>query len=197
MNSYPVLIATCETDPDAPHDLLHQTAVKLLTKQITEHFPVTADEVSHAAMTCNPYGKPSFLHLPFSFNLSHTKGLCASIIAAGEPGWEVGIDVETIRPYKEKVAKRVCSDEEMEYICHSDSKDKAFTKLWTLKEAYIKAIGTGLSFPLKEASFSIQRDGQIIFREQGCCFTQQFLSTSKGTFYLSTAAVSPEHLPHI
>lgn len=197
MNSYPVLTATCETDPGAAHDLLHQMAYQLLAGQISQHFPITKEEVSLAPIRFNSYGKPSFLHLPVSFNVSHTKGLCASVIALGAPGWEVGIDVETIRSYKENVAKRVFTEEEMAYIRESSSKDEAFTRLWTLKEAYVKAIGTGLSYPLKKAAFSIQTDGSISFWDPDCCFTQQFLSTSNGTFYLSTAAVPPEHLSHI
>lgn len=197
MNSYPILVATCQTAPGASHSTLHQAAYRLLYEQTANYLNETISEIKASTIVHNEYGKPYFRNLPVAFNLSHTKGMCACILATGEPGWEVGIDIEALRPYKENVAKRIFSQAENDYVQQSCSKEEAFTKLWTLKEAYVKAIGKGLSFPLDKAAFQIGNNDEIVFYDPDCCFTQKTLVTPQGTFFLSTAAVPPKHLSHI
>jgi len=88
------------------------------------------------------------------FNLSNSPGLVVCLIAQGT---EVGVDVE---PYKhaEKIAQlapEVFSPAELaqfESLDGTEKLDRALS-LWTLKEAYIKARGLGLSLPLNRFSF--------------------------------------------
>ena len=90
------------------------------------------------------------------FNLSHTQGMVACIIGLDRV---CGIDVECVRPLKDMmgIAEAVFSLAENAYLDRraADQAD-IFFKLWTLKEAYIKAIGQGLSAPLKEITFDIR-----------------------------------------
>lgn len=94
------------------------------------------------------------------FNISHTKGLVVCAISDRE----IGIDAEYMRDFRESLIQRVCSDAEKKYIFQGqDMGDKEaaicrerFTRIWTLKESYIKAIGKGLSFPLREIEFFIK-----------------------------------------
>lgn len=215
MHTASITIATLETDPSASQKALHHAAYQLLYGQIAKQCHLGIDEISGFEIVRSQYGKPSFKDqtLPLSFNISHTKGFCASILAVGGAKPEVGIDVETVRPYRERVAQRIFSNEEYEYVNHSASKDEAFTKLWTLKEAYIKAIGKGLSFPLKDAAFIIADDGRISFSgckygcrpnpdsgcgsDCGCRFTHETIATSHGMVMISSAVVDREHLLHI
>jgi 4'-phosphopantetheinyl transferase len=101
---------------------------------------------------------------PLTFNLSHTQGLVACAIAAGAP---VGVDVESIeRTVDERVARRFFSTEETSALVHcrpAARRTSRFFDLWTLKEAYIKAIGQGLSHPLNTIVFAIGDDGAITF----------------------------------
>ncbi len=72
---------------------------------------------------------------------SHTEGCCAAAASLAP----VGIDVEPIAPLREKVAKRMYSEREQAWMYAHADPDEAFTLLWTLKEAYGKLCGEGLS----------------------------------------------------
>ena len=109
------------------------------------------------------YGKP-FLDnqkypLGLNFNLSDTKGL---VIYAFTLKNEIGVDVEAIREIKdmEEVAARFFSIPEAEKLklVPFGERDEAFLSCWTLKEAYIKAIGEGLSCPLDQFDMSFSKD---------------------------------------
>jgi 4'-phosphopantetheinyl transferase len=115
-----------------------------------------------------PGGKPSLVPDPcvpsLSFSLSHTHGLVACAIAAGA---DVGIDVEGVdRDVDGGVPQRFFSARERADLrgCASDAlRAKRFFDLWTLKEAYIKAIGKGLSHPLDTIIFTVDDDQMITF----------------------------------
>ena len=99
-----------------------------------------------------------------SFNLSHTHGLVACVVALG---CDVGIDVESIdRRVDPKLAVRFFSPSETDWIDAAVPEDRSrrFLELWTLKEAYLKAIGKGLSHPLDTIVFEVREDGVIAFR---------------------------------
>jgi 4'-phosphopantetheinyl transferase len=104
-------------------------------------------------------GSPSLI-----FNLSHTHGLVACAIAAGG---DVGIDVEGIdrRVGAEEVAARFFSSLEQADLarCPASERAKRFFDLWTLKEAYIKALGRGLSHSLSTFGFALNEPGSIGF----------------------------------
>ena len=93
-------------------------------------------------------GKPFFPSMPkLHFNISHSKTHMA-IAISDKP---VGIDLEPIRRYKPALVRRVFHEEETAYLESLSAlwQDEAFTRLWTLKEAYVKYTGTGIasSFP--------------------------------------------------
>lgn len=108
----------------------------------------------------NEYGKPYIKENKFYFNKSHTKNLCALII----DDKECGIDIEQIRKYNEKMANKILSNEEIKYINSKNKKDYFFTLIWTLKESYLKALGTGINVPLKNISFI--KNNKIRFKQK-------------------------------
>ncbi|MDF9507965.1 4'-phosphopantetheinyl transferase family protein, partial [Bacillus cereus] len=69
----------------------------------------------------------------------------------------MGIDIEQIRPIKLKDILKVFSEKEIEDLNLKTLADKYnyFYDLWTLKESYIKAIGTGFGTPFN--SFTIRK----------------------------------------
>ena len=101
-------------------------------------------------------GKPYIIDSPVKFNLAHSGG--KAVFAFAENA-EVGIDIEYMRelPDALQIAKRFFSDEEVnEFMKVSDDEIKpAFFNCWTRKEAFIKAVGDGLSFPLKDFTVTI------------------------------------------
>ena len=83
------------------------------------------------------------------FNLSHSNGMALLGVSWNRP---VGIDIEAIRLLDDgkEIARRFFSKWEYEqFTAVSPSQQlQAFFNCWTRKEAYIKAIGDGLSCPL-------------------------------------------------
>ena len=100
----------------------------------------------------NRDGKPSILEHPeLHFNLSHS-GEYVALVMSSVP---VGIDIEKLRSGQEKLVKRFFSEEEAKWLMEGFD-DAAFTKMWTRKEAFIKARGIGMRMPLD--SFSTTTD---------------------------------------
>ncbi len=108
----------------------------------------------------NAYGKPAISApggIPrLSFNLSNTNGLIVCLVALDR---EVGVDVEDLRRPGETVdiADQFFSQIEVAALraLPVEAQRDRFFEYWTLKEAYIKARGMGLSLPLEQFSFHL------------------------------------------
>lgn len=121
----------------------------------------------------NRYGKPeidlSVGTTPLQFNLSHTDGLVIVAIALDS---NIGIDVENVNRRGEMldIAERYFSPDEVKslFSLPVEQQRRRFFDCWTLKEAYIKARGMGLSIPLEQFSFQLEQDNavRIIFNEK-------------------------------
>lgn len=102
-------------------------------------------------------GKPA-IRGPLRFNLSHSGAFALYAFAR----CDVGIDVEEIRPFADflDIARRFFCPEETADITSlpHDQQESAFFRCWTRKEAYIKAIGDGLSMPLDSFRVSVAPD---------------------------------------
>jgi len=105
------------------------------------------------------YGKPALdrrVHeQTLQFNLSHSNELALFIFCRDRPA---GIDVEYVRPMPDEAdfAERFFSSSESALISSLSGEQRriAFFKLWTCKEAYLKANGDGLADSLNEVVFS-------------------------------------------
>jgi len=118
------------------------------------------------------------------FNLSHCRNVVVCILSDRE----VGVDVETVFPYDDALAKAVCSDPE--YLRVSWSSDpniqaKNFTELWTRKESVVKWRGTGLNCDPRE----ILQDNSPDIPGQGYQISSHYIKT--GDFYISICRNSP------
>ena len=88
-------------------------------------------------------GKPFVQDGP-CFSISHSRGNIAVAVSQGE----VGLDLEQVRPYHEKLPRRIFSREELLWFEGRGETRIDFFTLWTLKESYFKYLGTGLpGFP--------------------------------------------------
>jgi 4'-phosphopantetheinyl transferase len=104
--------------------------------------------------TSGRHGKPSLagphgVVQRVRFNLAHSHDSALIAVASNR---EVGIDLERIRSDVEslKLAERFFSPHEFERLRHlpTDQANRLFFILWTSREAYLKARGTGLTLGL-------------------------------------------------
>ena len=85
--------------------------------------------------------------LQWHFNISHSGDLVTCALANSE----VGIDIEMISHDVDylSIARANFSDEEASWVAAKPaSVNERFVALWTIKEAYLKAIGIGLAVPI-------------------------------------------------
>jgi 4'-phosphopantetheinyl transferase len=61
----------------------------------------------------------------------------------------VGIDVESIREYKDSLVRYTMNDAEIQQIESAENPASAFIRFWTMKEATMKLVGTGISNDMK------------------------------------------------
>lgn len=112
----------------------------------------------------NSYGKPYLVDnvLDFKFNVSHSQDVAVYAITQS---YEVGIDIEMIKNnYNDNVAQRFFSKEEYNKLATLAQKEKiqGFYRIWSGKEAIIKASGAGLFVPLNDFSLSLDTHSQWI-----------------------------------
>lgn len=92
------------------------------------------------------HGKPFIVgHPDIHFNFSH----CREAVICAVSDQPVGVDVESIREYKESLARYTMNDQELEQIARAERPDVEFIRLWTMKEAVLKLSGRGIVDDLK------------------------------------------------
>lgn len=110
------------------------------------------------------YGRPHIINTQatnsrLSFSVSHTQGL---IVLAVAKGLSLGVDVEnfTTRDIPIDVANQYFAPQEVAALhdVPHQQRQYRFFEIWTLKESYIKARGTGFSLPLDSFSLHFRDD---------------------------------------
>ncbi len=150
--------------------LIHKKELRLaINDQLKKAFLSKKINYCKEELSFNRYGKPYLKdNESVFFNISHCEGLGVFIIDDAE----VGIDAENFRQWNSRVAKRVFSDREMELLKNSKNKNEIFFRLWTLKESFVKAIGVGISYPMKTCEFDILDDSITAYGCDGYSFSQ-------------------------
>ncbi|NLB41548.1 MAG: 4'-phosphopantetheinyl transferase superfamily protein [Clostridiales bacterium] len=113
----------------------------------------------------NEFGKP-FLqgYSDFHFNVSHTR----NAIAVAFSNSPIDIDVERVRSFDLKIARRYFMPQELDYILQASNQDYASYEIWTKKEAYIKYLGKGLSIPLTSFNVLDNKISSIMNTKEQC-----------------------------
>lgn len=96
---------------------------------------LSAMHIGEMEFLYNEHGKPYIEGGPF-FSISH----CKEAIAVAIDDQPIGIDIEAIRNVDQDLILRTMNEEEQKQI-HSN---RDFTRLWTQKEAIVKAQGVGI-----------------------------------------------------
>jgi 4'-phosphopantetheinyl transferase len=123
--------------------------------------------------TVDHWGKPHLLSLPegeepLHFNLSHTHGMVVLAVSRQVP---LGVDVEDESRVvgAEALTARFFAPEELRELktLPENARQAHFLRLWTLKEAYVKALGLGLRIPLDSFAFALRGQELAFLRRQG------------------------------
>ncbi|MEZ5320028.1 MAG: 4'-phosphopantetheinyl transferase superfamily protein [Vicinamibacterales bacterium] len=148
------------------------------------------DDVSPTAWRWRegPHGRPEIAAATdLRFNLAHSAGL---VVCAAARGRDVGVDVEDLarRPVEPEIVPRYCAPREAADIraCGAAGWHARFLAYWTLKEAYLKALGLGISVPLAEIEFSLGPPPTVAFLGS--------LTGGDDRWWFHLGPVSPRHL---
>lgn len=136
------------------HQKRYAVSQSLLRFLLSHYLSLPANQIQFST---NAYGKPFVANEKIHFNISHSNEFA---IYAFSSDTEVGIDIEywRERKYFDGIIDSNFSKQE-QAIYHSldeSLKIASFYQGWTCNEAYIKAIGMGLSYPLQD--FSVEMD---------------------------------------
>lgn len=122
-----------------------------------------------------PHGKPALSGATLSFNLSHASDEALLAVTRRSP---IGVDVERVSSARmtNDIAARFFSPHEQKQLaeCRDGDRLASFFRIWSRKEAVVKALGEGLACPLD--SFDVSANAQdarlLAFRRPGIDIAQ-------------------------
>ena len=139
--------------------LEHLLAWTLLEEAVRRENGITSLEQLDISRT--EKGKPYSRAYPeLHFNLSHCESACACVLSDGQNG----IDIERIFPYRHSLAKRVCHEEEWDYLNSlpedGGERTEFLRVLWSVKESLVKYEGSGLGYGVERLNVMGLFDGK-------------------------------------
>lgn len=139
--------------------LLFYSAHLAMRYIFADYFSMQPEQIEYTYLE---KGKPMLTNSPIQFNLSHSEKLSLLSITQNDM---IGVDVEYNKPKVEfeRLAERFFSSDESDKLKSLDEKADSFYRCWTRKEAFIKAIGEGLSYPLSDFEVSFLEDEEPKF----------------------------------
>ncbi len=178
----PEELTRAQTFKHKQHDFV---ATRALVRKVLAHY--TSMPTSSLEFARREEGKPYLTNAPFPiyFNLSHSGSF--AVLAVSTVG-EIGVDIETIRARNFlAIAERYYHADELKQLMATPEaeREQLFFKLWTLKEAFFKATGGGISSGLNKAVFAVtnkninaQLAPELNEHETAWQFQQTFLDDS-------------------
>lgn len=109
-----------------------------------------------------PNKKPYIEGNEFFFNLSHSGDYVLCVIS----DTEVGCDIQQIKKVRQSVMDRYFHSGEKAYILEGETQEdraRRFTRIWVLRESYIKQTGEGLKRDLRTFYFNIDNDHPALY----------------------------------
>lgn len=114
------------------------------------------------------HGKPSIQgHPDIHFNMSHCREAVICVLS-DQP---VGVDIESIREYKDSLARYTMNEQELRQIAEAARPDVAFISLWTQKEAVLKKSGRGITDSMKHVLDNAANLETIVCEEKGYIYS--------------------------
>lgn len=207
LDGYHSILSTEESDK---HDRFHfekdrhgyLVSHALVRKALSSYCAVEPEEWR---FTLNQHGKPEILSdikcPPIKFNLSHTDGMSVVVTTLNH---NCGIDVEHAQRKSNylAVAERMFAEAEVSVMRNANDKESRdhFVDYWTLREAYVKALGTGLGGSSKAFYFNIAEQGDsrrradILFvpADKDKSLAWQFTVLKLSTEHVASVAIKDE-----
>lgn len=179
-----------------PIDALHYLVAHALVRTALSQYADVAPQ--DWRFEANKYGRPQVAApaaaKDLQFNLSHTSGLVACGIA-----WrrEIGVDVEDLgrAELSLNIADRYFSRPEAAELksLPSERQPERFFEYWTLKEAYIKARGVGMSLPLDRFTIHLGAEHLNTERPIAISFTPPLVD-DPATWQFAQFRPTPRHV---
>ena len=158
---------------------LHSCAVSLLTEGIKKEYGIC---ISESCISTGRYGKPFIPQYPnIHFSYSHCFDMAVCYIS----DTECGCDIEAVgRNIGERVMKRCFTEREISAVNSCGSIPKGAAALWTLKESYVKAIGTGLAYGMKKAELCMNNN-RVVLADKEIADSCGFITLTDGEHIVS------------
>jgi len=143
----------------------------MLTRAALRHLlaEATGREAQTLAFCAGHYGKPALVGDDLQFNASHSGALALIGISARRP---IGVDIEQMRGAIDelRLAKTFFREDEHNFIAGlaGGRRLEAFYRIWTAKEAVLKAFGFGVTAYLKDFRVRLNPAGIDIEPAPGC-----------------------------
>ncbi|MDY4790183.1 MAG: 4'-phosphopantetheinyl transferase superfamily protein [Bacteroidales bacterium] len=164
--------------------IFHPKQISIWAKQFLINIIKEKGLNFNTAIECTIEGKPFFSFNPnFHFSISHTKEFITIAISDKE----IGIDIEQERKYKKELVERFFHPKEAEYLnslSNPKEQNQAFTKIWTLKESYVKCTGKGIS-NMFQAFYITIHDNEPQIHNNETPVKIQFLFDKENQLYIS------------
>lgn len=145
------------------------------------------DDPRAVALRYGAHGKPALAGRELEFNLAHGGGRL--VVAVARAGEAVGVDLEGTTRVQDPLAfaERFFAAGEAARLraLGADAHARAFAGLWTGKEAYVKALGAGLTIRLDDFELGPE---PALLRSAGCD------PRGPGDWVLATRAIGPDHV---
>ena len=145
---------------DRERFIVHRAALRQILAAYTSADPRSLDFIP------GPYGKPRLAASPLCFSASHSGPLALIALALD---CELGIDLEQHRDLNDALALAARffhprESQRLAALADPATRRRAFFECWTRKEAFIKALGEGLSHPLDSFEVTLYPDQSPILR---------------------------------
>lgn len=194
----PVYLLDCSplTDPDTLGAVLPYLDKKRQSRIHRQMHPLKKAQTAAAGLLLHEvfgdvsyrigeHGKPYLAHGDTHFNITHS----GQWVALATANCEIGLDMQTVAPLRPAVMRRCFTQEQRDWIGNDPLR---FARLWTVKEAYIKMTGTGLSVPARDVPVTIPlRDG---LDSAANCYWQFFTCPDDTPITLCNTIAQPTEL---
>ena len=107
------------------------------------------------------HGKPYLDVQGVYFNISHCAKGCVCVLSDKE----IGADIQEIRAYSQRLAEKVCCENELHVLEQARDKAAVFAKIWAMKESFVKMNGRGIGYSLKNVDTTVLHFKEVIEKD--------------------------------
>lgn len=167
--------AHIEKIKNTEYKIASSVAYSMLSEMLNDHFNMSADDI---IIRKNEHGKPIIVGEDIYFNISHSNNAIACALSDSK----IGVDIELIGEIRGSVLRKCFTEKEAGLV----QTNADFYRYWTLKESYLKAVGTGIDRRLDSIEFDI-RDSICCF-DDGSAVPYRFYSDIIGEYVLAVCS---------